>query len=507
MNARKYLEGSGAGILLTLGLTWNNLSSWNLDLYGRQLPISTVVRAIAVDLVLISLACTGLLWLLERVDRDSKTLFWALFASALAARALGGLAAVEVLDREGVTPFRTFAVTLTLWLLLWIFSRLWYAKTVRGFRFFLLILGFCIFWILPQLVWLSFARQPHDLMSFSRKVMKQTTPHRRVVWLLFDELSYDQLFDHRWPGLEMPNFDRLRAESVNFTQVQPSGFYTAIVVPSLLLGQQIKDVRSSTAGYLYWRASSHGPWQRFDPGATLFEDAKREGWTTGVIAWSLPRGRLMPEQLDRCWMQLFPFDDHLSQQQSTLGNVVAPVRAVFARLTHRPLDGTQTPVEAVDSLVNAAQSLAADDDVDFALIHLPVPHPRGIYHRSTGRIGFGGSYVDNLALSDQILGVLVDTLAKTPSASMTTLIVSSDHSWRVPIWRNKNGWTPEDEAASGGKFEPRPMLMVHFPEETGPGTITQPFLIVQEHDLIESMLRNPMTAEQLEDWLKNRASQ
>lgn len=504
MKARKFLEGAGAGILLTLGVTWNNLSSWHLDLYGRQLPINTVVRAIAIDLVLISLACAGLLWLVEHVDRKDDTLLWALFASALAARALGGLAAVEVLDREGVTPPRTFAVIFVLWLLLWIFARRWYPHFVRGFRFFLLILGFCIFWILPQLVWLGLARQPQDVMAFSRPVATRPAPHRRVVWLLFDEMSYDQLFVHRWPGLEMPNFDHLRAESVNFSDIPPDGFYTAIVVPSILLGQPISDVRSSTAGYLYLRTSSRDPWRRFEPSATLFADARRDGWTTGVVAWSLPECRLMPEQLDRCWMQLFPFGDHFSQQESTFKNVVAPAQAVVARLTHRSSSHSQTPVETMNSLVDAAQSLTADDNIDFVMIHLPLPHPRGTYHRETGKIGYGGSYIDNMALSDKVLGELEDTLAKTPSASMTTLIVSSDHSWRVPIWRNKSGWTPEDEAASGGKFEPRPLLMVHLPQETAPGEIAQPFPILKEHNLIGSLLERPMTVTGLEDWVHHQ---
>ena len=501
---RIWLEGCGAGILLSLGLTWNNLSSWHLDLYGRELPINTVVRAIAIDLIVISVACAGLLWLLERVDWPGRTWVWALFASALVARALDGLAAVDVFDREGVTPLRVFALVLISWLLLWTLQRRWYALSVRGFRFFLLCLGFCIIWILPKLVWLSFARQPHDEMAFSKPVAAQTVPHRRVVWLLFDEMSYDQLFDHRWPGLQMPSFDHLRASSVNFSNIQPDGFYTEIVVPSLLLGQPISDVRSSTAGYLYSRASAADSWHRFDPNATLFANAKRTGWTTGMVAWTLPQCRLMPEQLDRCWMQLFQYEDHLSPQKSTLENVAAPVLAILARLTRHPLRDTKKPAEAIDSLESAARSLVADQNIDFAFIHLPVPHPRGTYHRMTGQISFGGSYIDNLALSDKILGALETTLAKTPSASMTTLVVSSDHSWRVPIWRNKSGWTQEDEAASHGKFEPRPVLMVHLPNETAPVQIEQPFPALKEHDLVESLLHHPMSVSGLRDWAQKQ---
>lgn len=501
MNARKLLEGAGAGILLTLGLIWNDLSIYRLDLYRRQLPINTVVRAVTIDLVVVSAICVAVLWLLERVDGQLCTLLWAVFAAVLIARGVDGLATVEILDYEWLTAWRVFAAVFLIWLLLWIFVRHWYSPAVRGFRVFLLLLGFSIFWILPQLVALGFAHQPHDQMSFAKPLPAQPAPHRRVVWVLFDEMSYDQLFDHRWSGLQMPNFDRLRAQSVNFSDVRPNGFYTWLVLPSLALGQSVTDVRSSTAGYLYLRTTAHPSWQRFDPNATLFADAKRLGWTTGLTSWSLPQCRVLADELDSCWMQLFPYEDHLSQDRSTLGNVMAPIQAVLARLEHHPMHDSKTAAEILSPVMDAGQSLAADDNINFAFIHLPLPHPRGIYHRATGKISYGGSYIDNMALTDKVLGELEATLAKTPSASMTALIISSDHSWRVPLWRNKSGWTQEDEAASGGKFEPRPVLIVHFPGETQAETVAQPFPILREHDLVDLLLRHPMDATGLEDWV------
>lgn len=497
---RLLLEGAGAGILLTLGLIWNDLSVYRLDMYRRELPVNSVVRAVTIDLVILSLACVGVLLLLERVDRRVRTLLWGVFAAMLVARAVDGLKSVELLDYEWLTAWRAFAAVFVIWMLVWIFARRWYAPAVRGFRVFLLLLGFCIFWILPQLVALGFARQPHDQMAFAKPLPAQATPHRRVVWVLFDEMSYDQLFDHRWPGLHMPNFDRLRADSVNFSDVQPNGFYTWLVLPSLALGKPVTDVRSTTAGYLYLKNSEHGSWQRFDPSMTLFAAAKRAGWTTGLTSWSLPRCRILKDVLDSCWMQLFPYGDHFSQDRSTFGNVIAPLHAVIARLEHHPMRDSKTAAQILDPVLSAGEALAADDGVDFVFIHIPLPHPRGIYHRATGKIGYGGSYIDNMALTDRVLGELQSTIAKTPSANETTLIVSSDHGWRVPLWRGKSGWTKEDEAASHGKFDPRPMLLVHFPGEYTGKTISSPFPILKEHDFVENLLHDPMNASEFEDW-------
>lgn len=504
--ARLWLEGAGAGILLALGLIWNDLSIYRLDIYQRQMPINTVVRAVTIDLVLICIACVVLLWLLERFDERARTLCWAIFASALIARALDGLKAVEILDYDWLTTWRAFAVIFALWLLVWIAARRWYSPAVKGFRFFLLLLGFCIFWILPQLVVLGLAHQPHDQASFAKPLPSQPTPHRRIIWVLFDEMSYDQSFDHRWPGLQMPNFDQLRAESVNFSDVQPDGYFTRVVVPSLLLGQPVNAVRSSSAGYLSLRSSPHASWRRFNPGATLFADAKRMGWTTGIMSWAFPDCRIMPQQLDSCWMQLVPYNtDHLSQERSTWENVTVPVRAIFARLEHHPLHDGMTATQWLNPMLDAGERLAANDGVDFVFIHLPLPHPVGIYHRKTGKIGYGGSYIDNLALSDKVLGELEATIAKTPSASMTTLVVSSDHSWRVPMWRGKSGWTREDEAASrDGYFDPRPVLLVHFPGETTGATMSKPFPILKEHDFFETLLHEPLSEAQFEAWAQQQ---
>jgi uncharacterized membrane protein YhaH (DUF805 family) len=48
------------------------------------------------------------------------------------------------------------------------------------------------------------------------------SPHKpRLVWILFDELAYQPVFDDRDPSLHLPNFDRLRAESTSYSEMTP----------------------------------------------------------------------------------------------------------------------------------------------------------------------------------------------------------------------------------------------------------------------------------------------
>src|ERR1039458_2401311 len=59
-------------------------------------------------------------------------------------------------------------------------------------------------------------------------------------------------------------------------------------------------------------------------------------------------------------------------------------------------------------LLQHARELAADPSIGLVLLHLPVPHTPAIYSRSKGALAEEGplSYLDNVALADQTLGVL-----------------------------------------------------------------------------------------------------
>jgi hypothetical protein len=74
-------------------------------------------------------------------------------------------------------------------------------------------------------------------------------------------------------------------------------------------------------------------------------------------------------------------------------------------------------------------------------------------------------------------------------ASKTTVIICSDHSWRLAIWRPTALWTKEEEEASRGVFEPRPVLMIHYPGQQAEHEVTAPFEEIRIHELIEHMLR------------------
>jgi hypothetical protein len=57
------------------------------------------------------------------------------------------------------------------------------------------------------------------------------------------------------------------------------------------------------------------------------------------------------------------------------------------------------------------------------------------------------------------------------------------------MWQQTPQWTKEEETASHGRFDPRPVLMIHFPGQSVERDVTGPFDDIRIHDIIERMLQ------------------
>jgi hypothetical protein len=269
--------------------------------------------------------------------------------------------------------------------------------------------------------------------------------------------------------------------------VQPAGYHTILAVPSLLLGRVVDDIRSDVDGRAILKLSGQKGWSVLDPQATLFGDAKRNGWTTGLAGWWNPYCRILPYTLDSCYWSTDESNGIFSTANSALENATAPFLGKMGRTAVTSVE--QTHRASLQAIMQQGQALIADEKIRFVFIHLPVPHPPGIYDRSTGKLRDAGTYIDNLALTDRLLGELISSLNATASAGNTTLIVTSDHSWRTPMWTSVGGLSAEEKAASQGRFDPRPMLMIHFPQQTHDVDVSQPFAQVGLYRIIVAMLQ------------------
>jgi hypothetical protein len=373
-----------------------------------------------------------------------------------------------------------------------------YDKCITGIRAFYMIAGFGLLVILPQIGRYALRSEPREQPAFVKANLPAVPPSApRIVWILMDELSYDQTFDHRQPDVALPNFDRLARSSVGFSAMRPAGKWTEEILPALLLGKPVAALRKSYGSPPSYRSTPQGPWVRFNQYDTIFADAQSLGWTSGVAGWYNPYCRLLPSVLDRCFWQYsepgnFDLASSLRSTNSVTENMaaMAPFRAKILTLLHR--SGSPNPSHRDDytSLMTHAQDLLNDSRIRFVFVHLPVPHPPGIYARRSHTLADNGTYLDNLVLADQSLGALRDVIQSTPAAANTTLVVSSDHSWRTFWWRGSGAWSAEAERVThGGKFDDRPVLIVHLPGEDTAQVIAKPVNVLVVHRILGSLLR------------------
>jgi Sulfatase len=534
VKARWLLEAAGAALLLMLPDFCPLLVPHNTALYHHNLPLTRVGAGILVDLLGAFVLAAVLISVVSHLPPAPRRIVGACLAGFALWR---GAALVFQLThlwlsqleapgiQQGPKYFLTILNNWDRWgswagaglpillpVLAWLkpgFSR----PVVNATRLGVAALSFSGLWIVPQLVYVSFLAHPANTQAAIIRPNKGSD--KRIIWILFDELSYNLVIDHRPAGLTFPNFDKLHSKSFSFANVEPNGNYTERIIPSLLSGHPIEELRSNNDGGLWYLDPARHQWFPYDPGNSLFALAEYNGWNPGVVGWFNPYCRTFASVLTSCqWRPGIEVELPIeglgaSEQKSILANAMVVPR-MFARMVlRRPdkywVEHVKRNVEDYRSIMQYASNLIQNDQARFVFIHMPVPHPPGIYDRRTHTLVAHGNYLDNLVLADDSLGELMREIEKTASADQTTLIVSSDHSWRVPIWRLGGVWTREEEQISQGRFDTRPVLLIHFPGQNSGKEILAHMPELTEYDIVSAMLKLQMSApENLDAFLQSR---
>jgi hypothetical protein len=332
-----------------------------------------------------------------------------------------------------------------------------------------------------QLLWvLRWKPGPQKIVATWQTAPQPAREHPLLVWIIFDELSYDQVFEHRAKDLELPNFDALRAVSTLFTDVQPVGDKTVKVIPSLLTGEAVDAIHFDFANRFSVHDIDRRGWHPVNGGGTVFGEARAQGWRTAVVGWYNPYCTIYGDALDSCYfMDVDRIDGFMSQRLGFWKNVYSPLEQMVREVKAPAradkhgcdFDVRQRYKTHVD-LEDHALTMLRGDEADFLFLHMAIPHSPNIWSRIDDDFtqSCDSSYLDNLALVDKVLGKYMAVLRASPRWKDTTVIVQGDHSWRVELWNWMPAWTDEDDAASRGVFDPRPALIVHQAGQAGPET-------------------------------------
>jgi Sulfatase len=511
----------GLANLYLLALTGPLISTDHDLIYHLIGSASPIIIPIIVYVIILSFLLTAMLFLARRPG-PLRIIIWSAFLLALPSILLHTFANFSSSD---VPDWLSALVALGALLTLLAISICWKkfqptfekilptAATILGvFSLSGLLIFGQLLWCAVQTLNLNPAPRLHHAES-----AVPVAPHGRIVWLVLDELSYQQLYERRFPGLDLPAFDQLAAQSTVFTHAVPTGEYTRFILPTLFTGLSANEIKVSSRGLL---VSLHDPtsgeWIPFDQHQTVFQDALNAGYSTGLAGWYNPYCRIMPEVLDHCfWTYRESTPANLSPNRSLAVDILRPFHYLLLDAKHLFGHGPGSPSEEAHDirqhstdyrkLLAAGDAYLADPSINFLFLHMPIPHPYGFYDRKKKSFSTRHtSYIDNLALCDQYLAHIRLLLDQQHQWDSTTLIIMGDHGWRTKlIWVDSATWTDEDAAAShNGEFDDRPAYIVKLPGQETPSRIDEPFPLRHTRALLDSLLQNRLqTAADLQDWV------
>ncbi len=324
--------------------------------------------------------------------------------------------------------------------------------------------------------------------SLASKVPVPIRPNLRVIWLVFDEMDFGLSFPRRPAHLRVPEFDRLRSESLFATAADRPAADTEVAMPALITGRTVYHVEPQGTRRFLVSFSMQTPPRDLGAVPNVFSDARAAHLNVGIVGWFFPYCRIFASDVSEChWESMYSG----VTDNPTLWTAI---RSQLESLTL--LESRMWQIERLHTIVAAAKSMADDPQLGLVLIHLPVPHGPQIFNRDSGQITpfaiHTDWFFDNLLLADRVLGEIRSAMERSGQWNSSMVVVTSDHSLRPQMMPHTN---------------PTPLVpyMVKMPGQTTGTTFDQPFNALITRDLIGAAIHGEVISGSLPEWLRQHA--
>jgi hypothetical protein len=336
------------------------------------------------------------------------------------------------------------------------------------------------------------------------------TPATRVLWIIFDELDQRMSFSERPTSVELPELDRLRAQSVYAVNAYPPAPLTYMSMPALITGRLVAKVTPVRADELMIRFDGENSAVGWSTQPNIFSAARGLGFNAGLAGWCHPYCEVIGSSLSKCDEVQEKNGDEITLRASMFWQAEV-LLSTIPMLPQAAIPIIQR-VDFVNQLVavgerrkytvryqrvlESALRAAVDPDLDLVFVHSPVPHPPGIYDRTRNDFSLesGHGYVDNLKLVDRTIGDLRREMERAGVWDKTAVIISADHWWRTEMWRRGPFWTREDAAVSGGRMDHRIPFILKLAGQREQLTYRPGFNTVVTHDLVLALMRGEISS-------------
>ena len=369
----------------------------------------------------------------------------------------------------------------------------WHRRVIRATSTIVLVLSPFILLTFPQAAWLSVK---YDVTFYNKPLAASLTARKRsvsrVLWFLFDEMDQRITFMERPPAIKLPEVDHLRSQSLYASNAYPPPGGTRLSMPSLITGKLISKAQPIRPDEMMitFRGTKEAVGWSTQP--NMFSKAFEAGFNTAVVGWYHPYCRVIGGSLTACsWEEVFG---------STAGSrrIVLSETMLNQLYNLWPWRPRQYHIETCLRILKDAKKAVTDSKLGLILVHFPVPHKPYIYDRDKDDftlVNYSISgYLDNLVLADRILGELRRTMETAGIWENTTVLLTSDHSWR-------------SSALFDGKEDHRVPFILKLAGQKD-GVIYKPaFNTIIIHDLLLAVLRGELSSpKSVVSWLDEHRS-
>ena len=331
----------------------------------------------------------------------------------------------------------------------------------------------------------------------------------RIVWIIFDEMDYRMAFELRPKGVKLDEFDRMRRESLFATQATSPARDTLEAIPSLIIGKRVVRSIPDGASELVLNLASKNEAKKFSESPNIFESVKGLNGNTAVIGFYHSYCRVLKQYLSSCfWSGRNEHSDSLAKAfRKRLKSIVESLPGGYRIVKKLQKSGTKTLTNKSTTnfsvAIDKAIEQARNPEMDMVFIHLPLPHPPYFFNERVKEINEGRSYFGNLNLADEVLGKIRKSMEKYGLWDNSTVIVSSDHPWRIKDHMAK--LTSEEMKITEGKEGKRIPFILKLKNQKKSIEFDEPFNTVITNELILSIVNgNISTVEEANKWVTKR---
>lgn len=418
-------------------LKWTN--GYFVAISSLRLQLVTLM----VNVILIAIIFLLMLALVKKIDRPKFTrlgqyifLFF-LILPLNAARIMSNLSLGKLLNNHKLL---TIASALLLAVVATYIIFKYTAQTVKLVTNLLLILSPFVLFTFGQASWSLIKLHNLSPSIKQTEIIENNDQSTKVLWIIFDELDQRIVFEERPDGLELPEFDKLVAESFFATEARSPATDTKESIPSLLTGKIIKTANQASPNELNIITDTEEK-LKWSEQNNIFDKALALGHASAIAGqWYHPYCRIVGNSVSNCknenTREDIVYKNSLTDLTKLILNKTYQLLPWWRRLSKsqdQMIDGPRLR-QAFQTTLENTKKFTLDKDINLIFAHFPVPHNPYFYNRQTDKLTDAHrnptGYLDGLALADKTLGEIRTELELAGLWNKTTIIVSSDHHWR-----------------------------------------------------------------------------